>query len=380
MLFSRPQIALDTETSTLFKGDPYNPNNKLVSIATYDGVNFNWMYKKFPLFGLQHIVNTCTLIVANGKFDTTWLRREGINLTQAEIIDIQLAEFILSNQTNAYPSVENMAVKYLDKHKIDNIKLNYWDKGIDTWFVPEPELKEYNEEDCKLEWEIWQKQYPLLVEQGKLNLFYTDCLDQLVLQEMEWNGIKYDVAKSLEKAEEVDKESHIAKNELVQLSGLACFDPGKNEHLSALLYGGSITEEERVPVGVYKTGAKVGHTRYKILTREHTLPQLIKPLPGTEYKKGAVWSTDEDTLLSLKPKGHVKKICDLILHRRGLEKLNSTYLRGFPKIIAERNWLDNIIHSTLNQCVAKTGRLTSTKPNQQNMDENTKINCVSRYV
>ncbi len=379
MLYQRPQIVLDVETTTINKGDPYTPDNKLVSIDIYDGINHSWMYKKFLPQGFQHIIDNCTIIVANGKFDTTWLRREGLDLTKAEIIDIQLAEFILSNQTIAYPSVEAMAVKYLGKHKIDNIKLNYWNKGIDTWFIPEQELKEYNEEDCVLEWEIWQKQYPLLIKQGKLNLFYTDCLDQLVLEEMEWNGIKYDVAKSLARADEIDIESQKAHNELVKLSGLACFDPAKNEHLSALLYGGDITEEERVPVGVYKTGAKVGHTRYKILTREHTLPQLIKPLPGTEYKKGNVWSTDEDTLLSLKPKGYVKKICDLILHRRGLEKLNSTYLRGFPKIIAARGWKDNIIHSTLNQCVAKTGRLTSTKPNQQNMDENTKLNCVSRY-
>lgn len=378
-MYHKSLIALDVETTTISNGDPYNPDNKLVSISIYDGKTHYWFYKNFNLEEIQHFINNNKIIVSNGKFEEGWLHRIGINLTDAEVIDIQLAEFILSNQTHIMPSLNGMALKYLNRQKIDNIKLNYWDKGIDTWFIPEPELREYNEEDTKLTYEIWTHQEQLLVQQNKLNLFHTDCLDQLVLHEMEYNGILYDVEQSLKQAEKVDDESNVCKQELISLSGLNCFDPASNDHLSALLYGGKIVEDERIPIGVYKSGAKVGHIRYKVLKKEHILPRLIEPLKGTEYKKGNIWSTDEDTLLSLKPKGHVKHICDLILKRRGLEKLNSTYLRGFPKIIKERNWENNIIHSTLNQCVAKTGRLSSAKPNSQNMDENTKSNCVSRY-
>lgn len=378
-MYNRPLIVLDTETTTINKGDPYNPNNKLVSLYVFDGITpFGW-YKQFDTHLLQILIDTHTLILANGKFDLAWLRRLHVNLDKAEVIDIQYAEFLINNQTTPYPSVEEMAIKYLNKHKIDNIKLNYWDKGIDTWFIPEAELREYNQEDVILEWEIWQAQKIILHNTNKLALLYVHCKDLLVLEEMQWNGIKYDVENSLKKAKEIEEQSKQLKQQLIKIANLDCFDPNSNDHLSALLYGGSIVETIKLPIGVYKTGAKVGHTRYKNLEKIHTLPRLIEPLPGSEYKKGNVWSTDETTLQLLSAKGQVKQIIKLILERRGLEKLNSTYLLGFPKKIQESQWENNIIHSTLNQCVAKTGRLTSTKPNQQNMDETTKQFCISRY-
>ena len=85
------------------------------------------------------------------------------------------------------------------------------------------------------------------------------------------------------------------------------------------------------------------------------------------------------TLLSLKAKGKVKKIIDLLIQRSVLEKINGTYLLGLPKKREEMNWPPNKLHSTLNQCVTVTGRLSSTKPNQQNFADLAKSFCISRY-
>ncbi|MFK5173611.1 DNA polymerase [Propionibacterium freudenreichii] len=60
-------------------------------------------------------------------------------------------------------------------------------------------------------------------------------------------------------------------------------------------------------------------------------------------------------------------------------KLKSTYLEGLPKTIATHGWEPNMLYSNLNQCMAITGRLTSTKPNQQNLPKEAKKFCISRY-
>jgi DNA polymerase I-like protein with 3'-5' exonuclease and polymerase domains len=51
-----------------------------------------------------------------------------------------------------------------------------------------------------------------------------------------------------------------------------------------------------------------------------------------------------------------------------LEKRNGTYYKGLVKLRQEMHWPKNKLHGQYNQCVAKTGRLSSSKPNQQNFD------------
>ena len=77
--------------------------------------------------------------------------------------------------------------------------------------------------------------------------------------------------------------------------------------------------------------------------------------------------------------GLTKKIRTAILTLRGINKLCSTYLRGIPNTINKMNWSNNIVHSNLNNCSTTTGRLSSTNPNQQNLDKETKQFIESRY-
>ena len=92
-----------------------------------------------------------------------------------------------------------------------------------------------------------------------------------------------------------------------------------------------------------------------------------------------VLKTDEDTLLSVKTDKIGRFIVAKVLERSKLCKLRSTYLDGLPKTIKEMDWDNNTLYSNLNQCTAITGRLSSTKPNQQNLPGEAKMFCVSRY-
>ena len=129
-------------------------------------------------------------------------------------------------------------------------------------------------------------------------------------------------------------------------------------------------------VGHYKTGAKVGEPRYRIHVKEHVLPQLCKPLRGSELKKKGFYATNEDTLKKLKG---AKKYINWILQLSKLEKLNGTYYRGLPKLREEMGWEEGVLHGQLNQVSTRTGRLSAVKPNQQNFASELQNIFVSRY-
>lgn len=78
-------------------------------------------------------------------------------------------------------------------------------------------------------------------------------------------------------------------------------------------------------------------------------------------KSGKQWSTDEETLLALADRS---PIIDAILDYRGARKLLNTYIEPFPSYISP---LDGRIHTTFNQALTATGRLSSSNPNLQNI-------------
>ena len=83
-------------------------------------------------------------------------------------------------------------------------------------------------------------------------------------------------------------------------------------------------------------------------------PRAKKPSKGN-------WPTDEATLLELSDKN---PIIDAILEYRGDRKLLSTYIEPFPQYVSER---DGRVHTTFNQALTSTGRLSSSNPNLQNI-------------
>ncbi len=109
------------------------------------------------------------------------------------------------------------------------------------------------------------------------------------------------------------------------------------------------------------------------------MPRLIEPLKGSELKKDGYYSTDEQTLRSLRATGVSKGVIQLILKRSGLEKRRGTYYSGLPELRESQGWHKGTLHGQLNQCVARTGRLSSSKPNLQNFDGEIKELFYSRY-
>ena len=144
-----------------------------------------------------------------------------------------------------------------------------------------------------------------------------------VLSRMELAGVKVDLGSLRDFAESLRKRMYEREAEVRELAG----EPGLN----------------------VASPKQIGEVIF----------EKMKLDPGAKRRKGA-WPTDEETLSAL---AHRSPIIDAILDYRGLRKLLSTYIEPFAGYIAT----DGRVHTTFNQALTSTGRLSSSNPNLQNI-------------
>lgn len=374
-------VTYDVETTTTAKGSPFNELNKLVMIQYKINDDAPVVLLPDEFHKVKPVLESASLVVGtNLKFDLHWLQRE-LGIKVKCVWDLQIAEFLFSNQQWKYPDLATMCDNYNVTRKLDVVKTEYWEKGIDTDMIPIEVLAEYGAGDVQSTYEVFQKQLAKFqtTHQGMFRLFRLQCNDLIVLQDMEFNGIVYDEQASLNAASDLDKQISNLEGKIKAYVGNYPLNLDSREHISVLLYGGKIIKDVRVPIGVYKTGNKAGQPRYKIVQQEYIFPRLVEPLKNSEMKKEGIFSTDESTLKTLKASAAVKKLIGWLLERSKIMKLKSTYLEGLPKTIKEQGWQPNTLHPSFNQCLATTGRLSSSKPNAQNLNPAAKKHCVSRF-
>ena len=367
-------LVLDVETTTFQKGNPFSRCNKLVvvGIGNYLGIDKEVIQKE--------IDSTKLLVGFNIKFDLHWLRNYELDFSRCAVWDCQLAAFLLSGQSTPYPSLNGVSSLYDLGSKLDVVLEEYWNKGIDTDQIPQEVLYEYLQQDLLLTEQVYHHQKKLFESEPQLyKLFRLQCQDLLVLQEMEYNGMLFDVVSADKQAVIEEQRQLEIEKELKEGYENIPINFQSRDHLSCYLYGGTIVDEARMPVGIYKTGAKVGLPRYKIVEYKYELPQLIKPPKGSELKKDGYYATDEGTLRSITASKQARHKLDLILERSKSSKLIGTYYRGIPELIKTMDWPDGTLHGNFNQCVATTGRLSSSRPNLQNFAGEVDKLLVSRF-
>jgi DNA polymerase I-like protein with 3'-5' exonuclease and polymerase domains len=308
------------------------------------------------------------LIGFNLKFDLAWLRRYGIKITKP-IWDLQYAYFCMTGQEVKLPSLNSLLMHYNLPLKYDVVKNEYWDKGLDTTDVPFPILDEYCRGDCEGEYQCFLRQVEDLKDKPKLKkLIWTGCQDILVTQEMEHNGMYFDIDLSLKLGKEIEEQIEVLDLKLKDIMPYDYINWNSNDHVSAVLYGGIVKHDVRE---TYEKTLKSGRTVQKehwIVKEEH-FEKLVEPLKGTNLAKEGFYEVNEGVLKLLKAYGKAKQLISIILERKKLEKKLSTYFKGFPELYKEMDWKDSILHGQLNHCITVTGRLSSNKPNQQNLDE-----------
>ena len=202
-------ITFDCETTGATNGtfgNPFTDGNRLcvVGYGTSSRHNvLNLLDPRIPTgpslqsFGRNFADPSVISVAFNWKFDAHWLRRYGVTI-HASVWDCQLAHFIIHDQTIPLPSLADVAQFYGLEDKYIDIETEYWDRGIDNDNVPIDVLEHRVKSDVRITSQLFELQIDLLKrEPGKKNLIWLACQDQKILEEMEWNGLAYDLELSL---------------------------------------------------------------------------------------------------------------------------------------------------------------------------------------
>lgn len=321
------------------------------------------------------------LVGHNLAFDLQYFIREGLkDAHKLTIWDTALAEYVLSGQESVMPSLDFLCEKYGLPVKDGRVKA-YWDMGKDTRDIPKSLLLEYCEQDVNNTYAIYQQQLLEAFQKGVLNLIFAlnDCL--LATTHMMWAGMKVD--RNALKDLLTDAEKEVAREVYLLHTDAGCsfanFDSPKQ--VAAILYGGIIEYTTKEAVGVYKSGVKKRQPKFKNVVIAHAYPGLIskelipKAIQDT-IKAGKQPSTDDATLEQFKKDS---SFVQHLLRYRELNKQINTYYTPILDLLFPG---DFIFHN-LNNTVTKTGRLSSSNPNLQNVTSSShsalKTVFVSRY-
>lgn len=259
----------------------------------------------------------------NLKYDLSVLNWYGIKV-QGELFDTMLAHYLLDPDSRH--NMDLLAENYLNYTPVTITSLIGTGKKQGNMRDVDIELiKEYAGEDADITLQLKEVFEPLLksVNADKLAREMENPLIY-VLSDMEIEGVKID------------------QQALVEFSKLLQADLKQLEH------------------NVYeKAGVKFNIASPKQLGE--VLFDKLQLDPKAKKTKTGQYQTGEDVLLALANKSDIVKD---ILDFRQLQKLKSTYVDALPQLINKKS---SRIHSSYNQAVASTGRLSSNNPNLQNI-------------
>lgn len=391
-------VTFDVETTTANRGHPFTPENFAVSYAVKvnnEPTSFHYYNEPDFISYLRGCISKANLLVGfNIKFDIHWLTRLGITLPDdVDVFDCSLAEFIVTGQEAVMVSLDETLASYGLSPKQDKVA-EYWSIGMDTPDIPVEVLEEYNIQDVELTYQLFltqceitnQKQHTLILLAGK---------DLLSLASAEYNGIKFDTEKCHRLVGEYSSRMADIQKELddyiPELPEQCVFNWNSGDSLSALLYGGDVTFEWRTEeLATYKSGPKKGDTYLKGSWHSYvqTFPKRFNPLEGTAVKKCLVpgyngtmyYQVDDPTLKQLKSRKNEDKqllgLLDNLAKTTKVLEMMETFLKHFKELA----WANDMVHGQYNQNIARTGRLSASRPNLQNTSPEIDQLLVSRYM
>lgn len=263
----------------------------------------------------------------NIKYDLIVLANQGIELQGIEF-DTMIASYLL-NPSQRQHNLDSLSLKYLNYKKIPTSSLIGKGRSqISMKDVPLEKVATYACEDADITLRLKNVLEPRLKEAKIISLFEeVEILLIQVLADMEMNGVFLDKKLLKRMSHELEAELITLQENIYTLAGEE-FNINSPQQLGRILF-----EKLRIQDSIGVKRVKKSKTGY---------------------------STNVAVLefYSFHP------ICQNILQYRQLAKLKSTYVDALPKLI---NPLTGKVHTSFNQTVTATGRLSSSDPNLQNI-------------
>lgn len=260
----------------------------------------------------------------NLKFDMLVLAQYGISV-KGEIFDTMVAHYL------THPD---------QRHNMDfmaNTLLGYQPISIESLIgakgknqrsmrtVPVAQVKEYAAEDADITFQLYEKLQQEIAKQGLQKLMYeVEAPLVRTLTQMEINGIAIDTQALAEMSAQYEEELRGLEQRIFEIAKEP-FNVNSPQQLGKILFDKLKidTKVKKTKTGQYATGEEI----LEKYADEHEIVQMV-------------------------------------LEYRELQKLKSTYIDALPQLLSPK---DNRLHTSFNQTVTATGRLSSTNPNLQNI-------------
>ena len=273
-----------------------------------------------PLFADGKIAK----IGQNIKFDLMVLARLGVEI-RGRLYDTMILHYLLDPESRH--NMDALAMRYLNYRPISITSLiGKGARQLTMDMISLERVAEYAAEDADVTLRLKQVLWPK-VEELDLAGLYLEIEEPMiaVLAEIEMAGVRIDSEALAEYAVELNKTLNDLEGDIRRLADEPSLNVNSARQLGEVLFG-------------------------KLRIAE-------KP----KMTKTKQFSTEEEYLQTF---AHKYEIVDKILEYRGVKKLLSTYVEALPLLV---NPVTGKIHTSFNQAVTATGRLSSTNPNLQNI-------------
>lgn len=329
LLLTNPILSLDTETTS-------------TNAIEAELVGLSFAVKEYQAFYVpvpenreeaQRIVNIFKPIYENDKivkvgqnikYDMEVLRNYGVTLA-GKMFDTMIAHYLI--QPELRHNMDYMAEVYLNYRTIhiDELIGPRGKNQKSMRDLPPSQVYEYAAEDADITLRLKNILEPKLKETGAEELFYGIEMPLVaVLAEMEMNGVRIDTASLAETSQILTSRMKELEQRIYGMAGEE-FNIASPRQVGDILFG------------------------------------KMKIMEKPKKTKTGQYVTNEEVLQSLKGKSEI--VGDILAHR-GLKKLLGTYVDALPKLINPRT---GHIHTSFNQTITATGRLSSSDPNLQNI-------------
>ncbi|MBR3800911.1 MAG: DNA polymerase I [Rikenellaceae bacterium] len=317
------EICFDTETSGL---DFFN--DRLVGMSFAVEPHEAWYVAWQPEFAeiVRPLMENDQIakIGQNIKFDAMMLRAAGIEV-RGRKYDTMILHYLLDPESRHNMNV--LAQRYLNYSPIEiETLIGRGAKQLTMDMIAVDRVAEYAAEDADVTLQLKQALWPKVCDEG-LQYLYAEIEEPMidVLADMEWTGVRIDTQSLADYKIELQKELTDLEWKIRELADEPTLNVNSSRQLGEVLF------------------AKL----------------RIDPKP--RMTKTKQFRTDEEYIQSLASR---HPIVGLILEYRGVKKLLSTYVEALPQLVNRRT---GHIHTSYNQAVTATGRLSSANPNLQNI-------------
>jgi DNA polymerase-1 len=323
------EFCFDTETTSL------NPNEAELVGLSFAYVPGEAFYVPFPsdqekaktqleFFRGIFESEAITKIGQNVKYDILVLMNYGLKV-KGKLYDTMLAHYLI--EPEGKHSMDWLAQQYLN-YKPVSIESLIGKKGKSQGNMRDVDVDEvvaYAAEDADVTLKLKQKFDPIIKSNG-LEKLLNEVENPLieVLADMEFEGVKVDTSSLAELSSILDEESKEIEKRVYELAGVR-FNLASPKQLGDVLF------------------------------------EKLKLDPKAKKTKTGQYATGEEVLSKL---AGDHEIAQAILDYRQMVKLKSTYVDALPTMINPKT---GRVHTTYNQFVAATGRLSSINPNLQNI-------------